>query len=145
MRLKSLRLERYGPFSLQEMSLAPLTILFGPNGVGKSTILNAIEEALTLSGGRGLNGFASAPFLFAGQPSSVVYATLDERLISGSSDGRIMRQVLWKNLENIDDDESLLLDFDFRGPALKELWDRKLTEMVESGNHGSIEARTQVA
>ena len=131
-----LRLERFGPFKLQEIELAPLTILFGPNGAGKSTVLDAIEEALTLSGG-GPGGRDSS--------SAVVYATLDDCSIPGSSDERIMRHVLWKNLEGFDDRRWSLTDPYADCPSLENLLVRKGTEMIQSGPHGTREARTRIA
>lgn len=136
MRLLRLRLDKFGPFNFQEIDLAPLTILFGPNGAGKSTVLDAIEEALTLSGG-GPGGWDSS--------SAVVYATLDDRSIPGSSDERIMRHVLWKNLESINDNKPSFTDPYADCPSLAILMLRKATEMIQSGPHGTLKARTRIA
>ena len=136
-RLTRLRLDSFGPFKFQEIELAPLTILFGANGAGKSTVLQAIEEALTLSGGQGPMGWQSS--------SAVVYATLDDRSIPESSDERIMRHVLWKDLEGIIDKKYSLTDPYADCPSLKNLLVRKATEMIRSGPHGTLEARTRIA
>lgn len=47
MRLTSLRLDRYGAFTGLAVSLGPgLTVVYGPNEAGKSTLLHAIGDAL---------------------------------------------------------------------------------------------------
>lgn len=154
MRLKSLRLNNFGLFQNQEIELAPLTILFGANGAGKSTILDAIDDALTLSGdrisvGRAIDEERDIDVEIVGSRvffgSAVVYATLDERQIAGTSDERIMRHVLWKNIKGIDETE-LSYPYAYEDcPPLKDLVSRRTIEMVESGANGTPEARTRVA
>ena len=159
MRLTSLRLNAFRLFRDQEIELAPLIILFGANGAGKSTILDAVEVALTPSADDidiyidlddalvysdgtkvelGTSNFGSA----------VVYATLNDRQIPGSSDERILRHVLWKGLENIED--IVESDLEFVDPyddcpPLKDLMLRRATEMIQSGTMGTPEARTRIA
>lgn len=160
MRLTSLRLNNFGLFRNQELKLSPLTILFGANGAGKSTILDAIGDALTLSAVRmkyekALNESDDlndvdlgnvdrvGPRTFFG--SAVVYATLDDRKIPGSSDERIMSHVLWKNIQGIDESEVSYLDPYEDCPPLKDLMIQRAAEMVHSGTRGTPEARTRIA
>lgn len=137
MRVARLRMNKFGPFNFQEIDLAPLTILFGANGAGKSTILQSVEEALTLSDRQGPSG--------SGSSSAVVYATLDDRMTPETSDERIMRHVLWNSLEGIDDTRITLTDAYADGPSLDELLNRKATELVNSGPHGTRAARHRIA
>jgi len=153
-RLKSLRLNRFGRFHEQEIELAPLTILFGANGAGKSTILDAIEDALTLFSDRmdiddalalyddRMNVEMLRPSTLG---SAVVFATLDDRQIRGTSDERIMRHLLWKNLEHIDDTNPSWEDPFQDCPPLEDLMLRKTAEMIQSGTKGTPEARIRVA
>ena len=160
MRLTSLRLYNFGLFRNQELELSPLTILFGANGSGKSTILDAIGDALTLSAVRmkiqeALDESDDLDDLDLGNVdkvglrtffgSAVVYATLEDRKISGSSDERIMSQVLWKNIQGIDESEFSYLDPYEDCPPLKDLMLQREAEMVHSGTRGTLEARTHIA
>jgi energy-coupling factor transporter ATP-binding protein EcfA2 len=129
------------------MQLAPLTILFGANGAGKSTILEAIEEALIPSAIRKRKIVEGL-----GQPnirSAVVYATLDDWKIPGSSDERFMRDVLWMSLHEIEDesiDESKTnFAYPNEAPPLQDLLLLRVTTMVESGTIGTPEERIQIA
>lgn len=147
MRLTSLRLNEFGIFKNQEMQLAPLTILFGANGTGKSTILDAIENALIPSAIRKRKIVEGL-----GQPnirSAVVYATLDDWKIPGSSDERIMRDVLWMSLHEIEDENigenELNFAFPNEAPPLQDLLLQRVTTMVESGSIGTPEERIQIA
>ena len=137
MRVARLRMNKFGPFNFQEIDLAPLTILFGANGAGKSTILQAVEDALTLSDRQGPLG--------SGSSSATVYATLDDRMTPETSDERIMRHVLWKNMKGIDDTRTSLTDPYAECPSLDELLYRKATELVNSGPHGTRAARYRIA
>jgi len=129
------------------MQLAPLTILFGANGAGKSTILEAIEEALIPSAIRKRKIVEGL-----GQPnirSAVVYATLDDWKIPGSSDERIMRDVLWMSLHEIEDkdigESELNFAFPDEAPPLQDLLLQRATMMIESGTIGTPEQRTVIA
>lgn len=144
MRLKSLHLNQFGLFRDQEMELAPLTILFGANGAGKSTILDAIEDALIPSANRKIVGGVGGP----NNRSAVVYATLDEWDTPGSSDENIMRRVLCLDLgyiEPADAVEQGFLDLDEVSPPLASLLLEKSSKMVESGRIGTPENRIQIA
>lgn len=145
MRLKSLHLNQFGLFRDQEMELAPLTILFGANGAGKTTILDAIEDALILPANRDLKIVESLGRL--NNRTAVVYATLDDWRIPGSSDERIMRRVLWMSSNDFDD----ITEFDFGDyledpcPPLEDLLLRKANEMIESGTIGTPDQRILIA
>ncbi len=146
-RLVSLRLNQFGIFRNQEMELAPLTILFGANGAGKSTILEAIEDALIPPASRNRKIIEGL-----GHPnirSAVVYASLDDWKIPGSSDERIMREVLWMSLHEIEKEDvgesELIFTLPDGAPPLQYLLQKKVTMMVESGKIGTPEERIQIA
>ena len=147
MRLASLRLNQFGIFRNQEMQLAPLTILFGANGAGKSTILEAVEDALMPSAIRNrkiVEGLGHRNIR-----SAVVYATLDDWKIPGSSDERIMRDVLWMSLHEIEDkdigESELNFAFPDEAPPLQDLLLQRATMMIESGTIGTPEERNHIA
>ena len=170
-RLTTLRLNESGLFRDQEIELAPLIILFGANGAGKSTILDAVEDALTpsadnfdiyssdntdiyfdLEGALVHSDGTIVETLDPLEPSkigsAVVYATLGDRQIPGTSDERIMRHVLWKSLENIEEfveSNPEFVDPYVDCPPLKDLMLRRATEMIQSGTMGTPEARTRIA
>jgi energy-coupling factor transporter ATP-binding protein EcfA2 len=146
-RLASLRLNQFGIFRNQEMQLAPLTILFGANGAGKSTILEAVEDALMPSAIRNrkiVEGLGHRNIR-----SAVVYATLDDWKIPGSSDERIMRDVLWMSLHEIEDkdigESELNFAFPDEAPPLQDLLLQRATMMIESGTIGTPEERNHIA
>lgn len=143
MRLNSLHLNQFGLFRDQEMELAPLTILFGANGAGKSTILDAIEDALILPANRDRKNVESLGRLNI--RSAVVYATLDDWRTPGSSDERVMRHVLWMSSNDFEDiNEIDLADLDLC-PPLEDLLLRKASEMIESGTIGTPDQRILIA
>jgi energy-coupling factor transporter ATP-binding protein EcfA2 len=147
MRLASLRLNQFGIFRNQEMELAPLTILFGANGAGKSTILEAIEDALIPSANRNRNRKIIEGLGHPNIRSAVVYATLDDWKIPGSSDERIMRDVLWMSFNEIEGRGEGDHNFVYPGDALplQDLLIQRATTMIESGTIGTPEERMHIA
>jgi energy-coupling factor transporter ATP-binding protein EcfA2 len=143
-RLTSLRLNHFGIFRNQELQLAPLTVLFGANGAGKSTILEAIEDALIPSAIRKhkiVEGLGQRYIR-----SAVVYATLDDWKILGSTDERILRDVLWMSFNEIHNgvgDSNAVYPED--ALPLQDLMLQTATTMVESGTIGTPEERIQIA
>jgi hypothetical protein len=77
--------------------------------------------------------------------SAVVYATLDDRKIAGTSDERTMSHVLWKNIKSINESEFSFMDPYEDCPPLKDLMFQRASEMVQSGTRGTPEARTRIA
>ena len=124
------------------MELSPLTILFGANGAGKSTILDAIEGALVLPANRDRRIVESLGRLDV--RSAVVHASLDDWRIPGSSDERVMRHVLWMSSNDFEEITVFNLGDDYC-PPLEDLLLRKASEMIESGTIGTPDQRILIA
>jgi len=84
--IKRVEIENYGVVKHADLELAPITVLYGPNGGGKTTIINAVECAVKRAIGRECKPISNTGVIkLILDDGEVTYYVGDDRAIGGTS------------------------------------------------------------